>query len=221
MNEYALIVAGGTGSRMKSILPKQLMPIHGKEMMIHTIEKFMSYSSAIRVIIVIHPEYMEQMYTLLEKYHLKTQCVITGGGETRFHSVKNGLNLIQDKEALVAIHDAARPLVSVETIRRCFDTAKHLGNAIPVIPVSESIRKVSGEMSIAVSRDEYRIVQTPQCFQLQGIKKAFEQNYSSAFTDDATVLESTGATIHLVEGNSENIKITNPSDLKIAELYLT
>lgn len=221
MNEYAIIVAGGIGSRMQSTVPKQLIPIKGKEIIIHTIEKFKAYSPSIRIIIVIHPDYSEPIYTLLEKYQLETSCLITAGGKTRFHSVKNGLALIQEPFALVAIHDAARPLVSTDTIKRCFEEAGKSGNAIPVIKVSESIRKTIEGSSVAVNRDDYRIVQTPQCFQFHLIKKAFEQQYSSSFTDDATVLEHIGEKIHLVEGNLENIKITTPSDLKIAELYLT
>jgi 2-C-methyl-D-erythritol 4-phosphate cytidylyltransferase len=145
---------------------------------------------------------------------------IADGGKTRFDSVKNGLNEISDEKGIVFIHDAARPLVSKETIARCFEAAKKTGNAIPVLKVNESLRKVSGEDSFPLNRDEIRIVQTPQCFSIPEIKKAFEQEYDVAFTDDASVLEKEGKKINLVDGNQENIKITFPADLSYAEYIL-
>lgn len=221
MNKYAIIVAGGTGQRMNSEVPKQLLTVHNKEIVIHTLEKFLSYDPAMKVVLVVHPILEPAMKALLAIYKLEQQVRLVLGGDTRFQSVKNGLGAITDPDGMVGIHDAARPMVSVATIDRCYTTAAEKGNAIPVVALSESLREVSDEGSKAVSRDRYRLVQTPQCFQLGPIRKAFEQDYSPAFTDDATVLESAGGHIHLVEGNVENIKITHPADLQIAAIFLT
>ncbi|MDP2386855.1 MAG: 2-C-methyl-D-erythritol 4-phosphate cytidylyltransferase [Bacteroidota bacterium] len=220
MNEYAIIVAGGTGSRMKSEVPKQFIPIKGKAILLHTIEKFIAYNSNIKIIVSCHKDYIMTANQLMEKTAFHSQVKIIEGGETRFHSVKNGLDTIEDLKAFVGIHDAARPLVSKETLERCFSMAKEKGNAVPVVALSESIRQVIGDSSIAEDRNRFRIVQTPQCFSVALIKKAFEQEYSNLFTDDATVAEKMGLKINLVEGNPENIKITHPMDLIIAETLL-
>jgi 2-C-methyl-D-erythritol 4-phosphate cytidylyltransferase len=213
--QYVIIVAGGSGSRMKSDLPKQFLDVGNMPVIIRTIHCFLKYSAAIKIIISVHADYKTYLETLLQKFNLKN-ITITPGGETRFHSVKNGLQHITDKNAVVGIHDAARPFVSVQTISNCFETASKTGNAIPCIAVHESMRKISLEHNHAVNRSDYKIIQTPQCFLASKIKTAFEQEYNLAFTDDATVLESTGETIHLVAGNEENIKITSPHDLAIA-----
>lgn len=220
MQEYAIIVAGGTGSRMKSDVPKQFIPINGKAILLHTIEKFIAYNSNINIIVCCHKDYIMTAYKLMEKTAYHNQVKIIEGGETRFHSVKNGLDTIEDLKAFVGIHDAARPLVSIETLQRCFSLTKEIGNAIPVIALSESIRQVVGDSSVAEDRNRFRIVQTPQCFSVALIKKAFEQEYSNLFTDDATVAEKMGLKINLVEGNPENIKITHPMDLILAEALL-
>lgn len=215
-----IIVAGGTGSRMQSNVPKQFIEIKGKPILIHTIEKFIEFDEYINVIVAVHKDYLAEANFMLAEYFPDKNIQTVVGGDTRFHSVKNGLNCITNKNDIVGIHDAARPFVSVETIKRCFETAAKKGNAIPVAPVNESLRMVTNGINKAVSRDDYKIVQTPQCFIVSKIKEAFEQPYSPFFTDDATVLEGLDETIYLVEGNSENIKITNPYDLKFAELYL-
>ncbi len=215
-----IIVAGGTGSRMKSSVPKQFIEIKGKPILIHTIEKFIEFDEFIHVIVCVHPDFLNDARFMIAEHFPEKNIQIVAGGETRFHSVKNGLNCISNKNDIVGIHDAARPFVSRETIKRCFETAAQEGNAIPVSPVNESIRMVVNGINKAVSRDDYKIVQTPQCFIVSKIKKAFEQGYSPFFTDDATVLESMDESIILVEGNPENIKITHPNDLKFAELYL-
>lgn len=215
-----IIVAGGTGTRMQSSIPKQFIEIKGKPVIIHTIEKFLEFDEYMNIIVSVHPEYMTDTNFMLAEYFPDKNIHIVAGGETRFHSVKNGLNVIGNKNDVVGIHDAARPFVSVETIRRCFETAAIKGNAIPVSPVNESLRMITNGINKAVSRDDYKIVQTPQCFVVSKIKEAFHQEYSPFFTDDATVLEGMDERIHLVEGNPENIKITNPYDLKFAELYL-
>lgn len=216
-----IIVAGGTGTRMQSNVPKQFIEIHQKPILIHTIEKFFDFDEFINVIVCVHKDYVTEANFMLAEFFPEKNIQVVLGGETRFHSVKNGLNSISNKNDIVGIHDAARPLVSVETIKRCFETAAQKGNAIPVIPVNESLRMVTNTINKAVSRDDYQIVQTPQCFVVSKIKEAFEQPYSPFFTDDATVLEGMDETIYLVEGNTENIKITNPEDLKKAELYLS
>jgi 2-C-methyl-D-erythritol 4-phosphate cytidylyltransferase len=215
-----IIVAGGTGSRMQSTIPKQFIEIKGTPVLIHTIQKFIDFDEFIHVIVCVHKDYLTDANFMLAEHFPDKNIQTVVGGETRFHSVKNGLNCITNKNDIVGIHDAARPFVSVETIKRCFETAAKKGNAIPVVPVNESMRMVTNSINKAVSRDDYKIVQTPQCFLVSKIKEAFEQDYTPFFTDDATVLERLDETINLVEGNAENIKITNPYDLKFAELYL-
>lgn len=218
MNKHAIIVAGGMGQRMQATLPKQLLKVAGKEIIIHTIEKFLAYDPDIHITVVIHNTFKDVMAGLLEANGLGS-VQLAPGGDTRFQSVKNGLSTISG-EGLVGIHDAARPLVSVDTIARCYALAEQAGNAIPVVPVTESLREVNGSSSKAADRNRYKIVQTPQCFRLDLIRRAFEQSDYPAFTDDATVLESAGGTIHLTDGNPENIKITFPADLQLAELLL-
>jgi 2-C-methyl-D-erythritol 4-phosphate cytidylyltransferase len=216
---YIIIVAGGQGSRMKSDIPKQYLAVKGVPIIIRAIQCFLNYKSEIRIIVCVHPSYKAHMETLIKTFNLSHLSIqITHGGDTRFQSVKNGLQLITEEEtAIVGIHDAARPFVSKLTIEQCFETARIKGNAVPCMPVNESLRKISNNINHSVNRNEYKVIQTPQCFDLFKIKKAFEQEYNTGFTDDATVLESTGETIHLVEGNPENIKITSPFDLILAE----
>jgi 2-C-methyl-D-erythritol 4-phosphate cytidylyltransferase len=215
--QYVIIVAGGIGSRMKSDRPKQFLEVKGIPIIIRTIRCFLEYNPSIHVIISVHRNYKGHLEGLIDKFELKGYDIqITFGGESRFASVKNGLLLITNENAVVGIHDAARPFVSLQTIAMCFETAQAKGNATPCISISESMRKISNNVNNSVNRNEYKIIQTPQCFIVSKIKTAFEQEYVSAYTDDATVLESTGEKIILVEGNEENIKITSPHDLLIA-----
>lgn len=217
MQQYVIIVAGGNGSRMKSEIPKQFLEVEKKPIIIRAINCFFKYDAQIKIIISVHKNYKTFLEHLLQQFSLQDAGIkITVGGETRFHSVKNGLDLIDDPDSLVGIHDAARPFVSRQTIENCFQTAMKKGNAIPAIAVSESMRKISNNVNHSVNRNEYKIIQTPQCFLSSKIKAAFTQEYTSAFTDDATVLEAFGENINLVEGNEENIKITSPHDLIIA-----
>lgn len=217
--KYVIIVAGGTGSRMQSDLPKQFIEVGGEAIIVKTIKAFLNYDRAIQIIISVHKDFIIYLEELCAKNNLKN-IKITLGGDTRFHSVKNGLDLITDQEAIVAIHDAARPFVSSQTIKNCFDTTNEKGNATPCVTINESIRTVKDQKNTAVNRNEFKIIQTPQCFLASKIKKAFLQKYDPSFTDDATVLESTGEKINLVEGNIENIKITNKFDLAIAKALL-
>lgn len=212
------MVAGGKGSRMKSDLPKQYHDLAGKPVIIHAISRFLEFDPLMDVVVCVHPSYMSQLENLLKKYLPEFSGIrITAGGDTRFQSVKNGLQQLPDEPGVVGIHDAARPFVSIETVRLCYETAAQKGNAVPCMPVQESLRKISNNINHAVNRNEYRSVQTPQCFHLEKLKKAFEQEYSQIFTDDATVFEHNGESIYLVEGNVENIKITTPLDMLLAE----
>ena len=205
---------------MQSTIPKQFIEINGKPVLIHTIEKFLEFDEFMNVVVCVHKDFLTEANFMLAEHFPEKNIQTVVGGETRFHSVKNGLNTITNKNDVVGIHDAARPLVSTETIKRCFETAAKKGNAIPVIAVNESMRMITNGINKAVRRDDFKIVQTPQCFIVSKIKEAFEQPYSPFFTDDATVLEGIDEEIILVEGNPENIKITNPNDLKLAELHL-
>ncbi len=218
--EYIIIVAGGSGKRIKGNIPKQFIEVNSKPLIVYTIEKFLSYNAEINMCVVVHKDYLQHLNDLLKKYFPNKNIATTIGGDTRFNSVKNGLALIEESNSVVGIHDAARPMVSVDTIKRCFETAAQKGNAIPVVDVNESIRVIENNSNKAVNRTNYKVIQTPQCFNTSAIKKAFEQDYSVLFTDDASVLERTGEKIILVEGNTENIKITHDTDLILAQHLL-
>lgn len=216
MKAYAIIVAGGKGLRMGGDVPKQFLPINGKPILMHTIEAFRKGLDGIEIILVLPADQHEYWQKLCQDYNFCSPELIAKGGETRFHSVKNGLALLPDDEdAVVGIHDGVRPFVSKETIQRCYATAAGGRAVVPVVPVVETIRQILPDgKSITRPRDEYRLVQTPQTFPLVMLKKAYEQSYSETFTDDASVVEAMGEEILMVEGNRENIKITTPSDLK-------
>jgi 2-C-methyl-D-erythritol 4-phosphate cytidylyltransferase len=216
MKAYAIIVAGGKGLRMGGEVPKQFLPINGKPILMHTIEAFRKGLNGIEIILVLPADQHEYWQKLCQDYNFCSPELIAKGGETRFHSVKNGLALLPDDEdAVVGIHDGVRPFVSKETIQRCYAAAAGGRAVVPVVPVVETIRQILPDgKSITRPRDEYRLVQTPQTFPLVMLKKAYEQPYSETFTDDASVVEAMGEEILMVEGNRENIKITTPSDLK-------
>ncbi len=216
MKAYAIIVAGGKGLRMGGDVPKQFLPINGKPILMHTIEAFRKALDGIEIILVLPADQHEYWQKLCQDYNFCSPELIAKGGETRFHSVKNGLALLPDDEdAVVGIHDGVRPFVSKETIQRCYAAAAGGRAVVPVVPVVETIRQILPDgKSITRPRDEYRLVQTPQTFPLVMLKKAYEQPYSETFTDDASVVEAMVEEILMVEGNRENIKITTPSDLK-------
>lgn len=218
MEKIALIVAGGSGNRMSSKVPKQFMVIAGLPILMHTIKKFWFFENSMKIIVVLPEDHIKYWKKLCREYRFKIRHTIRKGGETRFHSVKNGLRGIKPG-CLVAIHDGVRPLVSRNTIKRCFTKAKKAGAAIPVIGIPESVRFVKGSSNQMVDRRKYRIVQTPQVFQSGLLKKAFQKPYDESFTDDAAVVEHTGQKISLVEGNPENIKITGRLDMIVAEAY--
>ena len=218
MKKFALIVAGGSGSRMKSDIPKQFIILNGKPVLMHTVETFLKAGEHFHFVMVL-PQSLIPEWEAMCKRHSFGQHTLVEGGITRFESVKNGLAQIKE-EGIVFIHDGVRPLVSAQTIQNCYETAMEKGNALPVIVPSESVRKAEEGKNYAVNRSHYFLVQTPQTFKVSLIKKAYEQPYDIKFTDDASVLESYGFEIHLVEGNRENIKITYPEDIILADAYL-
>ena len=217
--EYIIIVAGGKGLRMGSDIPKQFLPIGGKPVLMRTIERFHEYAEDLQIILVLPKTQQDYWHELCQKYDFKVKYWLADGGETRFHSVQNGLSLVpDDAEGVVGVHDGVRPFPSIDVIRNCYETAREKKAVIPVIPVVETVRHLQGNISETVPRDEYRLVQTPQCFDIQLLKAANKQAYNDSFTDDASVVEAFGFNITLVEGNRENIKITTPYDLNIAEM---
>ena len=229
--DYIIIVAGGKGLRMGSDIPKQFLPIGGKPVLMRTLERFRAYSSALQIILVLPEAQQDYWRQLCEEYHFNIEHQIANGGQTRFHSVQNGLALVpDDAEGVVGVHDGVRPFPSIEVIRNCYETAREKKAVIPVIPVVETVRQLidsdsqlsilNSQLSKTVPRDEYRLVQTPQTFDIQLLKAANRQPYNDGFTDDASVVESYGYAITLIEGNRENIKITTPYDLKIAEVLI-
>ena len=219
--DYVIIVAGGKGLRMGSDIPKQFLPIGGKPVLMRTIERFHAYAENLQIILVLPEAQQDYWRQFCEQYHFEVKYQLANGGQTRFHSVQNGLALIpDDAEGVVGVHDGVRPFPSVEVIRNCYEAARTAKAVIPVIPVVETVRHLEGEGSVTVPRGDYRLVQTPQTFDIQLLKAANRQPYNEGFTDDASVVESYGHQITLVEGNRENIKITTPYDLKIAEVLI-
>ena len=225
--DYIIIVAGGKGLRMGSDIPKQFLPIGGKPVLMRTLERFREYSSDIQIILVLPEAQQEYWHQLCKEYNFDVEYTLANGGQTRFHSVQNGLAKVPDDAiGVVGVHDGVRPFPSIEVIRNCYETAREKKAVIPVIPVVETVRHLfsSGQQdkrtSLTVPRDDYRLVQTPQTFDIQLLKAANKQPYNDGFTDDASVVESFGYEITLVEGNRENIKITTPYDMKIAEVLI-
>lgn len=220
MKRYAIIVAGGSGQRFGTELPKQFMPLKGLPILMHTLNLFHNFDSNIELIVSLPPGFIDMWPLLCTEHKFKIVHIIVEGGETRFHSVKNSLGAINGVDGLVAVHDGVRPLVSEDTLLRCFETARRTGNAVPSVPLYDSIRELNEGVSIPVNREAYVLVQTPQVFSLKLLKEAYKQPYNVNFTDDAHVVEKAGSKIILVEGNRENIKITNQSDLIIAEALM-
>lgn len=216
MKTFAIIVAGGKGLRMGGDVPKQFLPIGGKPVLMHTIEAFREALDDVQIVLVLPAEQHDYWLKLCKDHNFRSPELIATGGETRFHSVKNGLALLpEDDEAVVGVHDGVRPFVSRDTIQRCFGTAAEGKAVVPVVPVVETLRQILPDgSSITRPRNEYRLVQTPQTFPLALLKQAYEQPYSESFTDDASVVEAMGKGITMVEGNRENIKLTTPADLK-------
>ncbi len=216
--DYAVIVAGGRGLRMGSDLPKQFITVAGRPVLMHTIARFREYSPQMPIVLVLPKAQQDYWQGLCRRYGFGGDCLVADGGETRFHSVRNGLALIpDDADGVVGVHDGVRPFPAVSVIAACYEAARAAGAAIPVTPVVETLRHVGGH---TVPRDDYRLVQTPQTFSIRLLKQAYGQPYCDAFTDDASVVEAMGCAVATVEGNRENIKITTPFDLAVAEALL-
>lgn len=216
--DYVIIVAGGKGLRMGSKMPKQFLPINGKPILMRTIERFREYSDQLQIILVLPHEQQDYWRDLCQLFQFTVEHVVVDGGETRFHSSKNGLAAIpQTADGVVGIHDGVRPFVSVEVIDRCYETAREEYACIPVLPVTDTLRFINDAgQGHNVLRSDYRIVQTPQTFDIGLLRRAFNQPYKESFTDDASVVESLGCSVTMVEGNRENIKLTTPFDITIA-----
>ncbi len=220
--EYALLVAGGSGTRMQSPLPKQFLPLNGKPILMHTIQAFFRYSSAVKLIVVLPSYDIQTWHDLCKKHHFNTPHQVTAGGIHRTESVRKGLQMIEGQEGFVAIHDGVRPLVSPQLIANSFAKAREKGNAVAAVPLKESIRslKPNGH-NAAEDRNSFRLIQTPQTFKVALIKRAYAEIPSDrVFSDDASVVEQQGEVIYLIEGEYRNIKITTPEDLNIAEIFL-
>lgn len=220
MRQYAIIVAGGTGQRFHSHIPKQFLLLKGLPILMHSIRAFHHFNNSIKILITLPANHFETWNALCKEHEfdIKHQKVI--GGETRFHSVKNALDSIKGDDGFIAVHDAVRPLVNSELIKRGFETAKQKGNAVPVIALYDSIRELKGLRSIPVDRNSFVLVQTPQIFKISLLKEAYKQSYIPEFTDDAHVVEKAGTPVVLIEGSRGNIKITDKADLLIAEALL-
>lgn len=219
MRNYSIIItAGGIGKRMGSDLPKQFLELGGKPVLLHTLELFYVFDPRAQLILTLPSYWIDYWNKILQKYNCTIPHDLVDGGLERYHSIKNALSICTGD--YIAVHDGVRPLVNHETLDRCFSAIEQYGQVIPVISVKESLRQVFDDGSRAVNRGEYCMVQTPQCFKKEVILKAYDIPYHSGITDDASLVEEAGYNIHLVEGNEENIKITSPFDLKIAEFLL-
>jgi 2-C-methyl-D-erythritol 4-phosphate cytidylyltransferase len=216
MKKAVVIVAGGSGTRMRSDIPKQFLLLRGKPILMHTIERFYNFCNDIKIVVVLPNDEIERWKHLCSEHHFTIQHDVTQGGETRYHSVKNGLALV-DNNCIVGIHDGVRPLVSTVVIEKCYNEAASGKAIIPVVPAVDSLRMVTATGNTAIDRSTIRLVQTPQVFPSNMLMGAYKQEYTPTFTDDASVVESCGLAITLVDGNIENIKITNPIDLTIAD----
>lgn len=218
-DKYVIITAGGMGARMGSTTPKQFLELNKMPVIMHSIRAFIDYSRSLKLILVLPDIFIAEWGKLCRKHDFTVEHEVCSGGETRFQSVKNGLKYV-DEKGLVAIHDAVRPVVSLSLIDRCFEEASQKGNAIPAMPLKDSVREISGDENRPVDREKFRLMQTPQVFETSLIKRAYDQAYRASFTDDATVVESMGITINLIDGESKNIKVTTPDDMIIAGAFL-
>ena len=216
---YAIIVAGGSGKRMQSSTPKQFIEIGGLPILMRTINAFYQYSQNLTIIVVLPEDQFTLWHTLVKVHHFDIPYELVKGGNSRFESVKNGLQSIE-KDGLVAIHDGVRPFVSSQLIGRCYKSAEDYGSGVAAVIPKDSIRELTDSGSNTVNRNQYRLMQTPQTFKLAIIKQAYMSTVDKGFTDDASVAENAGSKISLVEGGYSNIKITTPEDFKIAQALL-
>lgn len=219
MDKYAVIVAGGKGLRMGNAVPKQFLPLAGKPVLYYTIRAFLDAFEDIKPVLVLPQDQLSYAQIVLQAFPERIDLAIVTGGETRFHSVQNGLKAVSGN-SVIFVHDGVRPLVSPDLIQRCYAQAIVQGSAIPAIPVADSMRIVDGDTSRAVDRQHMRSIQTPQTFRSDVLLPAFEQGYHEGFTDEATVVEAYGVAVHLIEGEKGNIKLTTPEDMLVAETIL-
>lgn len=219
MRKYAIIVAGGSGSRMGGSLPKQFLMLKGKPVLYYTLSVFLEAYADLQVVLVLPVDFTDMGQEIIDAYFDKSRIRITAGGDSRFQSVKNGLALVEE-ESVVFVHDGVRCLLSADLIRRCYEKAAETGSAIPAVPSSDSIRLLDEEGSMAYDRNKVMLIQTPQTFHSKIILPAFQIDYKDKFTDEATVVEAYGMKVSLVEGEETNIKLTRPIDLLIAERLL-
>ncbi len=217
---YVIITAGGTGKRMGSELPKQFIELGGRPILMHSIKRFYDFDKTINIIISLPQDYISLWKELCKEHLFLIKHKVVSGGKTRFHSIKNALAEVNE-DGLVAVHDGVRPLVSNETIKRSFESAFELGNGIASSNIVFSIRKFENGISLAKNRDLYKEIQTPQTFKVSVLKNAYLQEFNEEFTDDASVVEKLGEKIYLTEGNRDNIKITTPFDILIAEAVIS
>lgn len=218
---YLIVVAGGKGLRMGGDVPKQFQLLGGLPILMHTLNRMKEAAPEATLILVLPEQQQSYWKELCSQYRFTVPHLLANGGETRFHSVQNGLALVpDDAQGVVGIHDGVRPFVSAEVIQRCMQKAGELGAVIPVIPVVDTVRQLTDDGSCTVNRDHYKLVQTPQTFRIDLIKKAYLQPYQAGFTDDASVVEAMGCAVALVEGNRENIKITTPFDKLVGEMLV-
>lgn len=219
MFKYAIIVAGGTGTRMGTPLPKQFLMLHGKPVLYYTLKTFLDSYPDLHIILVLPETYTDMGQEIIDAYFDKERIRITTGGDTRFQSVKNGLALVE-KESIIFVHDGVRCLLTKDLIERCYRSALETGSGIPVLPSRDSVRLVRDNGSDALDRNRVVLVQTPQTFHSKIILPAFQIDYKDKFTDEATVVEAFGMQVTLVEGEEKNIKITRPQDLAVAASLL-
>lgn len=219
MKKIAVIVAGGSGSRMNSTLPKQFLLLNGKPVLYYTLDTFLKAYDDLNIILVLPEEHVAAGQEIIDAFFDYNRIKITAGGRTRFHSVQNGLALIED-ESIIFVHDGVRCLLTEALIHRCFDAATEFGSAIPVVDCKDSVRIVRDDNSEVMDRDRIKLVQTPQTFHSKILLPAFKIDFKDKFTDEATVVEAFGLKVHLVQGEDNNIKITKPADLIVAEQLL-
>ena len=219
MKKYAVLVAGGSGSRMKADVPKQFLLLKNKPLLVYTIESFLQADADINIILVLPEQHLQTGNDIVTEYFNGKEIIITSGGTTRFHSVKNGLMQIQE-DGIVLVHDAVRSMVTVDLIQRSLNEVLDKKAIIPAITSKDSVRIIDGEKNKSISRDTVMLVQTPQTFYSVDLKKAFEVEYNDSFTDEASVMEAAGHQIYIIAGEENNIKITHPIDLIIAEKIL-
>lgn len=220
MNKYAIIVAGGSGTRMQSEIPKQFLLLNGKPVLFYAINSFLKTFEDCTIILVLPEMYIGTGQEIIDAFFDYKKIKIVAGGRTRFHSVQNGLAQIDSENSIIFVHDAVRPVISESLLKRCYACALELGTAIPSIAVKDSLRQLTENGNEAVNRNDFVLIQTPQTFHSKILLPAFKIDYKEKFTDEASVVEAFGLTVSLIEGEEQNIKITKPNDLLLVETFI-